>query len=174
LATPGNHDDPGLLAGAFATGADPACWSSDVGAWRIVLLSSAHHGSQGGAFGAAALAGLERELATDRPVLVATHHPPRSWCPDPDCVVEDADAFAALVGGRGNVVAVVSGHLHLAAEAVHDGVTYLSGPSTCLQLDHVHPLPDHNHAATPIGARAIELRDDGSLHWELRWLPPPA
>ena len=83
--------------------------------------------------------------------------------------LDDAPALLALLGRHPQVKAVASGHLHAAAEEELDGVTYLLGPSTALQLVHEHPLPEHNLDPTPIGARLIDLHDDGTVTSELLW-----
>jgi len=64
---------------------------------------------------------------------------------------------------------VLSGHLHLADEVERRDVRYLLGPSTCIQLRHHHPLPEHNRAPTAVGARLLRLHADGRLESELMW-----
>jgi Icc protein len=171
LVTAGNHDDAPALAAAFGEAAPVGCGALDLGRWRIVTVCSARLGQAHGHFGAAVLGHLDELLDTDRPTLVGTHHPPVPACPDPDCTAEDAAAFLDVVDRHPNVVAVASGHLHLVADLERNGVRYLASPSTCLQLVHVHPLMGHNETATPIGARVIDLHDDGGLDTEVAWAP---
>lgn len=171
LLTGGNHDDPALLEATFGAAAPIGSGHVDLGGWRIVVAHSAWPGVEGGTFGPDVLADLDALLDVDRQVLVGTHHPPLSPCGDPDCTITDLDAFFAVIDRHPNVVAVATGHVHLAAEAQRSGVRYLMSPSTCMQLIHEHPLPANNHAPTPTGARYIDLHDDGTLSTELVWLP---
>lgn len=171
LATPGNHDDAGLLAAAFGAAGPPVCGHLDLGTWRVVVATSAEVGQQGGTFGPRVLEQLDAALGVDRPVLIGVHHPPLSACTAPDCNVTDAAGFFDVLDRHPNVVAVASGHLHLAGELERSGVRYLLGPSTCMQLVHVHPLVASSWGPTPVGARLIELHDDGTLTSEVCWAP---
>ena len=71
------------------------------------------------------------------------------------------------------VRAVASGHTHVADDQEHDGIAFLLSPSTCLQLRHDHPLPEHNQERTAIGARVIDLHDDGTVSSQLIWAADP-
>ncbi|MBG6161728.1 Icc protein [Labrenzia sp. EL_195] len=169
LVSPGNHDDPAMLGAKLQqNGIERRC--IDAGNWRIVVLDS-NLGDQGGLLGEAellTLGGLAKEW--DGHVLVGLHHPPLSTCADPDCTLADADAFLDVVNSAGNVRAVASGHLHSASEAERTGVKYLLGPSTCLQLVHEHPLPEHNRTPTKGGLRRIQLLPTGEVHSTLQWI----
>ena len=169
LITAGNHDDDSIATQAGLDTRGVAM--TDLGKWRIVVVCSAKAGQDHGTFGKENLEALDRALAVDRPVLIGTHHPPMSTCSEFDCNVSDAAAFFEVIDRHANVVAVATGHLHHAEELRRGNVRYLLGPSTCLQLVHKHPLKDHTKAATPLGARSIELGDDGSLSSELLWVP---
>lgn len=169
LATPGNHDDPAVLGEAM--GADVAgAQVRTVGPWTVIGLCSARPGQEHGTIGDDQLAELHRALAAAAgPVALALHHPPVTPCPDPDCQLTDADELMALARRHGAVRAVLTGHLHLADAHHEHGIDFLLGPSTCLQLDHVHPLAENNLAPTPLGARVVELGADGSVTSDLRW-----
>jgi Icc protein len=103
-------------------------------------------------------------------VLIGLHHPPVAICPDPSCRLEPADQVLAVLARHPNVRIVAAGHLHVTDETERGGLTQLLSPSTGIQLRHQHPLRDHNGAPTPIGARLIELDDDGTFTTELRWV----
>ena len=167
---PGNHDDVDAMASCFPDCVRPIR-TVDLGAWQLVLVNSAGHGREHGHLPSATLAAMEQLLDADpRPALLAMHHPPIPACQHADCRLANADALLDLIGRHGNVRAVASGHLHMAAEYEHDGVAYLLGPSTCMQLDHTHPLPENNTRPTPLGARSIQLHGDGSVDSQLIWL----
>ena len=172
LITAGNHDDSALAQQAGLE--TRAVAVSDLGKWRVVAVCSARPGQSHGTLGTETLEALDRALAVDRPVLIGMHHPPMSTCADPDCNVSDAAAFFEVIDRHPNVVAVATGHLHVAGELSRGDVRYLLGPSTCIQLVHDHPLSISNKAATPLGARCIELADDGTLSTELLWLAADA
>jgi len=165
----GNHDDPTML-GRWAGHAPAPVRVRDVGAWRLVLLNSSSPGSQVGTLPPDSLADLDAALAIDRPVLVALHHPPVGGCDDPECRLANHTSLLDVFDRHDNVKLVATGHLHLAREVERNGVTYLLGPSTCLQLKHVHPLVPNNRATTPLGARMVTLHEDGSFQNELRWM----
>ena len=172
LITAGNHDDVSVASQAGLE--TRALGLTDLGKWRIVVVCSARPGQSHGTLGPETLEALDRALAGDRPTLIGMHHPPMSTCADPECNVSDAAAFFEVIDRHPNVVAVATGHLHQAGELRRGSVRYLLGPSTCLQLVHTHPLTKNNKTATPLGARRIELADDGTLSTELLWLPANA
>lgn len=167
---PGNHDRAEALPSTPRSGVGRVR-SRLVGPWTLVLVDSTVPGAEHGHLGPDALAQLDNALGAARgPTLVAMHHPPLSICPEPDCGIVDADSLLAVLDRHDGVRVVINGHLHHAFERERNGVAFLSGPSTCMQLDHVHPLPDHNRSPTPVGARLIELHDDGLVGSELLWV----
>lgn len=169
LAVPGNHDEAGMLAKVF--GHDPVpVRSLDLGGWRIVAVDTAVAGQGHGGLTADGLAALDACLASaSGPVLIGLHHPPRSVCSDPYCQLDQAPELLAIVRRHPGVRAIVPGHLHVTADHEHDGVAFLLSPSTALQLRHDHPLPENNVAPTPVGARVVDLHDDGTLTTEVIW-----
>jgi Icc protein len=169
VAVPGNHDDPQALAGAF--GHQPAAVRVvDVGTWRIVAVTTAVQHQDHGSLEPLALDALEEALATSPgPVLIGLHHPPIAVCADAACRLAQAAEVLAMIRRHPNVRGVASGHLHLTEELERDGVAFLLSPSTCLQLRHEHPLPEHNRDATPVGARVLDLADDGTLRSHVIW-----
>jgi Icc protein len=169
IVVPGNHDDHMALAAALDQ--DPAAvrWV-DLGGWRILAIDSAIPDEDHGSLSETTLAAVDAALeAAPGPVLIGVHHPPHSVCPDPSCRLEEAPELVEILSRHPGVRAVVSGHLHVTEEHEHDGILYLLSPSTALQLRHEHPLPEHNDAPTPVGARVVELHDDGTVTSDVIW-----
>jgi len=165
LAVAGNHDEPHLLAASFG---EDRVFERD--RWQVVLVDTRLGGEDHGAVGGAGLAWLDEHLSsTDAHVVVGLHHPPLSTCGEPACRLTDSHQLLAILDRHPNVRGVLSGHLHWPDEIERQGVRYLLAPSTCLQLRHVHPLAVHNRAPTPIGARILELGDDGRIRTEVVW-----
>ena len=175
MVTPGNHDDPTGFR-RLIDGDQPPTISHDIGAWRIVLIDSADPPASAGRYDLDALDALDDALRTDRPVLIGMHHPPISPCSDPECCTSNAWLLLEVIDRHPNVAAVLAGHLHVVDAVTRNGVPYYVSPSTALQLRHHHPLPEHNAAATAVGARVVRLHDDGSHQTHIAWLDdfPPA
>lgn len=140
---PGNHDDPGILARTFSGSghfpAEPPTWqyTLDSFPFRILALNSHHDGSELPTFGPRRLRWLERELAaSDRPTLIAIHHPPmRTGVGFIDMVGEDWYAdMERLVKRSPHVQLVICGHGHtdVVGRIAHAPV-YMAG-STAHQL----------------------------------------
>ena len=170
LATPGNHDSPEGFVRVLGGSAQPLTVHHDVGAWRVVLISSAQPPHSAGHYQTEALEAVASAVDVDRPVALATHHPPVSPCSDPECCTANAWSLLDIIDRHSNVKMVLSGHLHVADEITRRGVNYYVSPSTALQLRHIHPLPDNNHAATDVGARVLRLHDDGTHDTHIEWL----
>lgn len=169
LAVAGNHDRAPALAAALQQPSGPV-HHRDLGGWRIVGVDTAAFERDHGELDPAALAAFDAVLAgAPGPTLVGLHHPPISVCAKPGCQLRQADAVRAAIERHPSVRAVVSGHLHVTDEIERDGTTYLLSPSTALQLRHEHPLPAHNKAPTPVGARLLELHDDGQVASRICW-----
>ncbi len=169
LATPGNHDDPDLLAATFGDRVAITAAAHDIGAWRVVITSSFDPGAHSGTFSDATLTALTDQIDCDRHVLIGTHHPPLSPCTDHECINIRGAEFLLAVDERPNVKAVVAGHLHLEDDITRRGVHHFVTPSSALQLRHVHPLPDNNSEPTQAGARILDLHDDGTITTEVLW-----
>ena len=175
LAVPGNHDVRETFAEAFdLPWASPTnlSWVVDVGTGgdevRVVGLDTLIPGSHGGRFDAERQAWLDQTLAdsTDRPVVIAMHHPPFLsgivWMDE--MALEGREAFAEVVAGHPNVERIVSGHLHRPMTTTVGGVTTSTGPATAhhIELD-LHPE-----------SRVGIIRDPGGYHLhhrnEGRWV----
>lgn len=169
LICPGNHDDAAQLASELREREWPTR-ALDAGVWRIIVLDSNGPEHEGFVRPGELLALRDHASAWDGHVLVGIHHPPRSSCPHPDCTISNAAELLDTLAACGNIRAVASGHLHDASELERHGIRFLLGPSTCLQLTHTHPLPDHNKTPTKGGFRRIRLLPSGSVQSQLCWV----
>ena len=169
-AVPGNHDNPAALAAAL--GEEPEVVRTvDLPGWRLILVHSQLPGHDHGAVCGDTFDRLVEAIdGSDTATMLAMHHPPISSCSDPGCQIADVGPLLDLIGQRPQVSLVVTGHLHLAGHDERNGVTFLRGPSTAIQLTHRHPLPANNRMVTPIGARVVQLFDDGTFEHRLEWL----
>jgi len=172
LCLPGNHDDPAAMRRELNGKPFVMGGSVDLGAWRIILLDSCVAGSASGRLSAAALAELDRSLATAsaRHALVCLHHHPIAmssrWLDQVG--LENADEFFATIDKHRNVRGVVWGHVHQASDALRGAVRMLSTPSTCAQF---LPLADQFEVdARPPAYRTFELRPDGTFVTEVVWV----
>jgi hypothetical protein len=106
----------------------------DLDGWRILLLSSLVPGENWGELGDEQREWLDARLAEapERPTLLAVHVP---YLAHPAALVlgrgtrfaflRDADALEAVLARHRQVVAVLSGHLHVNWTGQHDDVTQL-------------------------------------------------
>ena len=172
LCLPGNHDDPAAMRRELSGKPFTLGGSVDMGAWRIILLDSCVAGSAGGRLSAAALAELDRALATaaGRHALVCLHHHPVAmssrWLDQVG--LENAKDFLTMLDRHRNVRAVVWGHVHQAFDALRGNVRLLATPSTCAQF-----LPQADQFAVdarPPAYRTFELRADGTFVTEIVWV----
>lgn len=173
-AIPGNHDDPALLASAFA---DPplACTRViDLTPWSVLLLDTRLEQQVAGRLGQLQLSWLDAELRRQarRRVVLAMHHPPVPvGCAWLDKIgLTDSAALWAVLERHGNVRAIVSGHVHLAYDTVWRGIRCLSTPSTCMQF--VRTRDDFAVDTRPPGYRLLRLYPDGRLRTQVNWCRP--
>lgn len=139
---PGNHDGRGALRRHFGlpgTGADPVCYSVDLGPLRLVVFDSTIPGEDSGAVDSARLAWLEEVLAAapDQPTLIAMHHPPLlTGIPAWDRIVlDDASrrSLGEVVARHPQVRRIVAGHVHRPIVGELAGRSVLTVPSTYVQ-----------------------------------------
>ena len=146
---PGNHDDPENM---IAVGKHPIEKSYVAGGWNMVLLDSRIPGEVGGRLGDRELQRLKSELEAhpDLPAAVFLHHQPvpvgSAWVDD--YVLEDAEAFLAIIDQFPQIKMVSWGHVHQEFYLDRKGVDFMATPSTCIQfapncdefkLDETHP-----------------------------------
>jgi 3',5'-cyclic AMP phosphodiesterase CpdA len=106
---------------------------------RILVLDTLDDGRHGGGYCDRRAAWLRARLAEqpDRPTLIALHHPPiatgLSWMTE-DPGAAWIDRLRAVVSAYGNIVAMVSGHLHRQITTTWAGTRLSVCPSTAPQV----------------------------------------
>lgn len=135
----GNHDDGAALRSAFDLPGEAnglVQYAVDLGPLRLVVADTTLPGEDRGELDAARLAWLDETLAaSDRPTVVALHHPPfvlgsPVW---DEIGLTGRDELAALVERHPQVQAVVGGHVHRGIAVPFGGRVALSVPSTYMQ-----------------------------------------
>jgi Icc protein len=175
LCIPGNHDDPMALRRAFDAPPFQTLGYLSLEPWVVVALDSTQPGKDSGALSDEELQRLDETLTrfSDRPALIALHHPPIAlgsrWI---DALgLMDADRFWAVIDRHPNVRCVVFGHAHQAHESTRRGIRVLGAPATSAQF-----LPGSDDFAIddrPPGWRIIDLCADGQFTTNVGWLTLP-
>ena len=169
FCVPGNHDDPEVLAECLVTPRVQVCGDTQLGTWRVILLSTFGDGEVAGALGSAELARLEATLEEypGEHTLICMHHPPvpmgSAWLDTPG--LRGAGELVQLVRRHAQVRAVLWGHVHQASDRSISGVRFMSTPSTCAQF-----RPDSDEFSVdnrPPGMRWLALQPNGGLTTEI-------
>lgn len=145
LAIPGNHDERGALAGAFAdSGYLPHAgflhYVVEHHPLRLIGLDTVEPGQTGGRLCAERLDWLAARLAAApaRPTLIFMHHPPfATGIAHMDEIGLDPDSsagLAALLRRHPQVERIVAGHVHRSIQARFGGTTASVAPSTAHQV----------------------------------------
>ncbi|GAA2328509.1 metallophosphoesterase [Streptomyces kunmingensis] len=142
LTCPGNHDSripyrKALLREPAADG--PVNRAHRVGGAAVLMCDSSIPGADEGALDEETYAWIEEELDAldgETPVLIAFHHPPLAvHHPLPDRYqLAQPRSFAALLGRRPEIVAVITGHAHTPAATTFAGRPLLVGPGVTWTL----------------------------------------
>ncbi|MEO8187002.1 MAG: phosphodiesterase [Burkholderiaceae bacterium] len=139
----GNHDNAHALRNAFPkhdylAGEDGfAQYAVDDFDVRLVVLDTTVPGEPGGRLCAQRLQWLDRTLReSDRPTIIAQHHPPfATGLSIMDRMgLADPEAEAAVVARHSHVQCVISGHYHRTIQARFAGTVASVCPSTAHQL----------------------------------------
>ncbi|MEP6609115.1 MAG: phosphodiesterase [Burkholderiaceae bacterium] len=139
----GNHDDPRALQSVFPqhtylAGDDGFVqYAVDDFDVRLVVLDTTVPGEPGGALCERRLQWLDRTLgASDRPTIIAQHHPPfATGLSVMDRMgLADPEAEAAVVVRHSQVQCIISGHFHRTIQARFAGTVASVCPSTAHQL----------------------------------------
>ncbi len=169
---PGNHDVLPLMRASLQEPPFYYCDSVEQENWLIIGLDSYVSDQAGGAVSDDELARLDQAIADSDAahVMVCLHHPPvdmgSKWL---DSVsLDNGDDVLNRMAASGKVRLAVSGHVHQAYDAEHDGIRIITTPSTCRQfaIGSDEFAVDDN----PPAYRRIELHDDGKLSNELIWV----
>lgn len=165
--TAGNHDNRENMAQALALTGRPSMARSifTTDHWVIVVLDSTVPGKVHGHLPADQLALLDRALTqhSDKHALVTFHHHPKSmgsrWI---DKIgIHNKDDLMASLGRHANVRSLLWGHVHQHSDEVHDGLRFISTPSTCVQFK-----PNSKNFTIDTegpGYRWLDLHADGSI-----------
>jgi len=174
LCIPGNHDVPDAMRRSLQD--QPPfqyCGSRTIGAWQFIMLDSFDAGHVGGRLSFEELTRLDDALATSREhALVCLHHHPveigSRWL-DGIGLANTEDLWR-VIDAHAHVRGVLWGHVHQTFDGMRNGVRLLGTPSTCAQF-----LPNSDRYAidsNPPAFRRLDLREDGSIHSEIRWVEP--
>ena len=169
---PGNHDVPPLMREALSKPPFYYCDAFERDNWLIVGLDSYISDQAGGSVSDDELTRLDQTIATSDAdnVMVCLHHPPvdmgSKWL-DSVGLNNDEDVLKRLTES-GKVRLALSGHVHQAYDAEHDGTRIITTPSTCRQfaIGSDEFAVDDN----PPAYRRIELQTDGGHSNELIWV----
>ncbi len=182
LLLAGNHDHTLALRAALGRQAIVAPALLDWGSWQLLLLDSHVPGRVGGRLGPRQLAWIAAQLPrSQRPLLVAVHHPPMAiGDPGMDAIgLQDGEALLSLLRRCRRWRGLVFGHIHQhwsdSLRLGEDGpsVPLLGCPSTLAPFAAVQPCPLSREQ--DLGGRLLELGTDGELrHRLLRWSAPTA
>ena len=176
---PGNHDDRAELRAAFGlsgAGAERIDYAAEVGALRLIVLDTTVPGSDGGALAAEQLGWLGAELgASDRPALIAMHHPPiATGMPAFDAIgLPDADraALAEVVAAGASAVGMIAGHVHRAIAGEVGGCAAVVAPSTFMQSELDLRSGEIELGADPPGF-AVHSIEAGEIASHVQFLAP--
>jgi 3',5'-cyclic AMP phosphodiesterase CpdA len=143
LPVAGNHDDRAAFRRAFGqvidlVGGYPFIqYAKDCGDIRVVVIDTVTDGSDEPSFCQARTAWLDGILAaSDRPTLIAMHHPPFpcgiGWLEPSDPLW--AERLRTSIRRAPHVVRIIAGHVHRAIHIRWEGVPASTAPSTAHQV----------------------------------------
>lgn len=133
----GNHDEATVMA-AVPASQQYLQTSYALHDWQIILLSSHVQKRAYGQFSLAELQALEQQLQQSpaQHILLAMHHHCLSvgsaWIDK--IKLHNSEQFLALCKKYPAIRGVISGHVHQASQQQHQGMLFLTAPSTCVQF----------------------------------------
>lgn len=133
--------------------------------WQIIMLDSQIEGLVRGELTEQQLDFLQQALNEypDKYALICLHHhvlPVGSAWLDQH-ILTNSQALLDLIEPFDNVRAVLSGHVHQAGDILHNGIYFMTTPSTCVQFK-----PNSDDFALDIqapGYRYLSLNKDGEI-----------
>jgi 3',5'-cyclic-AMP phosphodiesterase len=137
----GNHDNLEAFNHALRPDVSkeaPAYYAFDHGGFHFVALDSHEPGHADGVLDAAQLAWLERDLASHRetPTIAFVHHHPwplgHAWMDTMQ--LRNGPELTSVFARHAQVRWLIGGHVHSEQTIQRDGLTFLTSPSTCIQL----------------------------------------
>lgn len=169
---PGNHDALGVFGCVLKGSRVHSGGRLLAGDWQLIFLDTAVPGATHGHLRPAELARLDAALSEhpQRHALICLHHQPvpvgSAWMDR--IMLDNAEAFFAVIDMHPNVRGILWGHVHQTFDAMRNGVRLLASPSTCIQF---RPGCDDFTLDEPRpGYRWLELRADGSLTTGVEYL----
>lgn len=175
ICLPGNHDDYQLMQQVLNTGSINCRKQVKLSNWQLISLNSQIPGEAGGRLSNEELAFLEDCLNEhpDRHALIAVHHhcleTKSSWMDG--MIIENRQAFLALLDKYPQVKAITHGHIHQVMDIQTATLRVLGAPSTCFQF--TPETSKFSVSDTAPGYRLIELYADGRIESEVVRLPEP-
>ncbi len=169
---PGNHDQNEMLHKLLQTDLISMPTAAIHGDWMITMLDTSVKGSDGGHLDSGELEKLEIALQNNpnRHVLVCLHHQPipigSGWMDR--MVLDNPDEFFAILKQYPNVQLVLYGHVHQESDQQHNGIRFLSTPSTSIQFTPNHEKFGIDDA--PPALRWMALLPDGQIRTGLEYL----
>lgn len=139
----------------------------DAGGYRVILLDSSEPGRGEGVLCAQRLEWLDTRLAeaSDRPVIVVMHHHAQPLGTDVDrLMLEDADAFIAVLKRHPDLRQVIAGHVHYASSSFRHGLpfTTLAGSSYGVSV-HLDGMPGAMQRLDGPAQYALVLADEAGV-----------
>ncbi|GGB44488.1 3',5'-cyclic adenosine monophosphate phosphodiesterase CpdA [Roseibium aquae] len=129
------HDFPGIVD--LEPDQGKIHYTVDAGDLRIVGLDTHVPGQPYGELGSAQISWLDRVLGeTERPTVIALHHPPAATgiTHMDDIGLRDTEAFAAAVSRHAHVQRILCGHVHRPIVTSFAGTIMTLAPSTAHQI----------------------------------------
>jgi 3',5'-cyclic-AMP phosphodiesterase len=172
----GNHDQREAFNRVLRAAApDALCYYAfEHAGVHFVALDSHQPGRASGALDAAQLSWLERDLVEhrERLTIVFVHHHPwplgLQWIDT--MPLENGEALMTLLARHPQARWVIGGHVHLDQVIERGGLTFLTTPSTCVQLSKTLPGPAYGAEAP--GFRVVDVAD-GRLSTRVIRVPGP-
>ncbi len=161
----GNHDNLEAFNRGLRPEAKPdtpAYYSFDHGGLHFVALDSHEPGHADGVLDEVQLAWLERDLSRHRtaPTIAFVHHHPwplgHAWMDTMQ--LRNGDALMTTLGRHAQVKWLIGGHVHSEQMIQRGGLTFLTTPSTCIQLAKV-PVDGRHFDPGPPGFRVVDVED---------------
>lgn len=171
---PGNHDLQAVMLPSLLQQGLAQTRQISSEHWQIIMLDSQVEGVVYGELSAQQLAFLERALNEypQKHALICLHHhvlPIGSKWLDQH-ILKNSQPFLDLIASFDNVRAVLGGHVHQASDILHNGICFMTTPSTCVQFK-----PDSDDFAldtTAPGYRYLSLHKNGDISTRIERIEP--
>ncbi len=169
---PGNHDAPDVMATVLNNAPFQVDGSFQSHGWSLIFLNTFAPGDDAGRLSQQELDRLRDTLDSHRELhtLICLHHHPvpmgSRWLDG--VALRNPRDLLDIVDAAPQVRGLLWGHVHQASDRHRNGIRLMSTPSTCSQF---RPNSDDFAIdARPPGFRWLNLRPDGAIDSEVRWL----